>query len=223
MLAKKTSFEYESEELGIEDKAVNGVKRKKRFTVVAGDPAYRGHSANLIRIMVYVFFSISLLLIGCRSNTNGNWDRIIKDIRLKFPTVKHISTEELQKWLTYQDTAKPVLIDRRERVEYDVSHLQGAMPAKDIEEALKIIEKAGKDRPIVVYCSLGYRSSELARQLGKEGVTNIYNLEGSIFKWANEGRPVYHGERQVHVVHPFDSKWRNFLDRKLWYNPGKQE
>jgi len=170
-----------------------------------------------------LFFMVGgLFLVGCQRNTNGNWDIIIKDLRSKFPTVKHISTEQLQAWMNSQDGARPVLIDRRERAEYDVSHLQGAFHANDMEEALKIIEKAGKDRPIVIYCSVGYRSSVLARQLGKEGYTNIYNLEGSIFKWANEGRPVYQGDRQVHevhVVHPFNSKWRIFLDRKLWYTP----
>jgi rhodanese-related sulfurtransferase len=177
----------------------------------------------LLGLPVLCFLAGGLLLAGCERNRPGNWDRTIKDIRSKFPTVKHISTEELQTWLNAEGTARPVLIDRREREEYDVSHLPGAFPANDVEEAVKIIEKEGKDMPIVVYCSVGYRSSVLARQLGKEGHTNIYNLEGSIFKWANEGRPLYRGDRQVHVVHPFNSQWRNFLDRNLWYTPGKQE
>ncbi len=172
---------------------------------------------------VLSFLVWGLLFTGCDRNRPGNWDSIVKDIRTKFPGVKQISTEELQAWLNTKDTAKPVLIDRREREEYDVSHLPGAFPAKDKEEALKIIEREGKDRPVVVYCSVGYRSSVLARQLGNEGYTNVYNLEGSIFKWANEGRLVYQEDRQVHVVHPYNSKWRNFLDRNLWYTPGKQE
>ena len=49
---------------------------------------------------------------------------------------------------------------------------------------------------VVCYCSLGYRSSALAQQLAYEldkpvhqelkSKTVIYNLEGSILKWANE-------------------------------------
>jgi len=173
-----------------------------------------------------IFIVSGLSLIGCQRNMSGNWDRIIRELHSTFPTVKHISTEELQRWMTANDTARPVLIDRREREEYDVSHLYGAFHANDKEEAVKIIEREGKDRPIVIYCSVGFRSSVLAKQLGKEGHTNIYNLEGSIFKWANEGRPVYQGERQVyevHVVHPFNSKWGSLLDRKLWYTPEKKE
>ena len=117
---------------------------------------------------------------------------------------------------------KPLLIDRREKDEYAVSHLHGALFAAGEEEALKIVEKEGKNRPVVVYCSVGYRSSSLAEKLAEKGYTNIYNLEGSIFKWANEGRPVYRGEVQVHEVHPFDSRWRDFLDRKLWYTLDKK-
>ena len=182
----------------------------------------RHPSVLLLGLPVLCFLVGGLLLTGCERNRSGNWERIGKDLRATFPGVKQISTEELQKWLTGQDTVKPVLIDRREREEYAVSHLPGAFHANDKEEALKIIEKEGRGRPVVVYCSVGYRSSVLARQLGKEGLTNVYNLEGSIFKWANEGRPVYQGDRQVNVVHPFDSKWRKFLDRKLWYTPTRQ-
>ncbi|MEW6599467.1 MAG: rhodanese-like domain-containing protein [Nitrospirota bacterium] len=183
---------------------------------------YRKWRADVFQ-SVLVFLMSCILLAGCQRSANANWDRLIKDIRLTFPTVKQVSTDELQNWMTAQDEARPLLIDRRERAEYEVSHLQGALPANDAEEALKIIEREGKNRPVVVYCSVGYRSSVLARKLGKMGITNIYNLEGSIFKWANEGRPVYHNDRQVRVVHPFDSKWRNFLDKELWYTPGNEQ
>ncbi|MBI4683197.1 MAG: rhodanese-like domain-containing protein [Nitrospirae bacterium] len=176
----------------------------------------------LLRLIFLLLPAGSLVLAGCEVNTDGNWEKVRKDIRSTFPGVKQISTEELQAWLTAQDSVRPLLIDRREAEEYAVSHLQGAFHADDMEDALKIIEKEGKDRPIVVYCSVGYRSSVLARKLGKAGFTNNYNLEGSIFKWANEGRPLYRGDRQVHVVHSYDSKWRKFLNRKLWYIPPKQ-
>lgn len=68
---------------------------------------------------------------------------------------------------------------------------------------------------IVVYCSVGYRSSRLARQLRTRGVKNVFNLEGSLFKWANEGRPVYRGSERVQEVHPFDEDWGELLDESL--------
>ena len=67
---------------------------------------------------------------------------------------------------------------------------------------MRILRGVPANRRIVVYCSVGYRSSELAEFLMKTGFTEVYNLEGSIFRWANEGRPVYRAEERVRVVHP---------------------
>lgn len=92
----------------------------------------------------------------------------------------------------------------------------GAQFAANEEQALDALKDVAKERLIVVYCSVGYRSSALARQLQQLGYTNVYNLESSIFEWADEGRPVYQGERRVKLVHPFDEKWGVYLKRELW-------
>ena len=46
------------------------------------------------------------------------------------------------------------------------------------------------------------------------GCTKVYNLEGSIFKWANEGRPLVQGQTTAHKVHPHDTRWGNLLEKK---------
>ena len=47
---------------------------------------------------------------------------------------------------------------------------------------------------------------------------DLFNLEGSIFKWANEGKELVQpctGKRTT-VVHPFDNFWGNmFLDASV--------
>jgi hypothetical protein len=72
-----------------------------------------------------------------------------------------------------------------------------------------------KDRPIVAYCAVGWRSSALAERLKAQGYTNVSNLEGSIFAWANEGRPVYQGEQPAARVHPVSEKWGRLLKEEL--------
>ena len=42
------------------------------------------------------------------------------------------------------------------------------------------------------------------------------NLEGSIFRWAGEGRPVYRDGVRVEQVHPYDDRWGALLPRTLW-------
>ena len=144
------------------------------------------------------------------------WSMTLKMIRARFPTVARVSTDTLQSWLDESPQRKNLLLfDVREPEEYAVSHLQGARPAPSKDEALKALQGTPSDQRIVLYCSVGYRSSELAQFLMKKGYTEVYNLEGSIFAWANEGRPVYRGKERVKVVHPYDRIWGSFLKKSL--------
>ena len=144
------------------------------------------------------------------------WSMTLKMIRARFPTVARVSTDTLQSWLDESPQRENLLLfDVREPEEYAVSHLQGARPAPSKDEALKALQGAPSDQRIVLYCSVGYRSSELAQFLMKKGYTDVYNLEGSIFTWANEGRPVYRGKERVKVVHPYDRIWGSLLKKSL--------
>ena len=108
-----------------------------------------------------------------------------------------------------------LLFDVREPEEYEVSHLPGAQPVPSRDEALRALQNVSPNQRIVLYCSVGYRSSDLAGFLMKRGFTKVYNLEGSIFAWANEERPVYRGKKRVRVVHPYDNNWGRLLKKSL--------
>lgn len=151
------------------------------------------------------------------SQHKADWPALKKQIRQQFPAVQHISTKALAEWLSRADTTKPVLLDVRTEAEYRVSHLQNAKLAGDEEMALKVLRNVERDRPIVLYCSVGYRSAALAAKLQKQRYGKVYNLEGSIFQWTNEGRPVFAGRKVVKYVHPFDRTWGRFLRRRLWF------
>ena len=116
-----------------------------------------------------------------------------------------------------------MILDVRNPVEYKTSHLQNAILAENIKRAKRLLHDVQKHQPIVVYCSVGYRSAKLAKQLMLQGFTNVSNLEGSIFQWANEGRPVYADGKMVKVVHPYDNKWGQLLDQKYWKKPEEEK
>lgn len=176
--------------------------------------------------MIRLFVILALLIAifaACRKSgsethptgsSNPEWPAMKKMVREKFPDVTQMSTAELAGRLSQAD--RPLLIDARSAPEYDVSHLPGALRAENEAEALEALKGIGKDRPIVIYCSIGYRSSMLARQLKQSGFENVKNLEGSIFEWANEGREVVRDNAVTRFVHPFDEKWGRLLDRNLW-------
>ena len=136
-------------------------------------------------------------------------------VREEFPHVRSVSVAELQRRLEGSVDSRPVLLDARSREEFLVSHLRDAIHAPSEEEALAALSNAGRSEPVLVYCSVGYRSAALAQELSAHGFTDVANVEGSIFEWANTGLPVYRGGVQVHEVHPFDARWRRLLRRDL--------
>ncbi len=145
-----------------------------------------------------------------RGICRGDLERIKAITRAAFPSVRQLSTRTLAVWLG-PERPKPVLIDVRSPREFAVSHLAGAVNLRDREEIRALAARA-PDRPLVLYCAVGFRSSMLAEKLRRAGLPGeIYNLEGSIFQWANEGRPVFRGGESVSEVHPFARRWAGLL------------
>ena len=140
-----------------------------------------------------------------------NWFLLKKTLEHRFPEVAWISTQELANWLADKGKPAPSLLDIRTPAEWNVSHLPGARhvePKSSIESATAGISK---EMPIVTYCAVGYRSAEMAKRLKAAGFTNVRNLEGSIFQWANEHRPLVQGEQPVSRVHPYNALWGRLL------------
>lgn len=172
---------------------------------------------NLTKLILILL--LAPLAIASQEEAEDNtmfWSTTLRMIRSKFPEVNQLSTETLASWLNEPGEIKrPLIIDTRDLEEYEVSHLKGALQASTGEELHKILTGLVPGRRVVLYCSVGYRSSEMARLLLKKGHTQIYNLEGSIFAWANEGRPVYQRDQKVDIVHPYDKLWGELLRKSL--------
>jgi len=110
--------------------------------------------------------------------------------------------------------SRSLLVDVRDEQEFAVSHILGAINSRDPAAVASAFRSSGKEA-LVLYCSVGYRSSRMARRVQSLVSGPVYNLEGSIFEWANSGRPVYRGEERVNAVHPYGPRWEPLLDRRL--------
>lgn len=158
-----------------------------------------------------------LLLMGCQQaeEPQAILDAAVREISAEFSTVPQISTGELAAWLADSNREPPVLLDVRELGEYAVSHLPSAIRVAPDATAEQLRDKIDFTRPLVLYCSIGYRSSALAERLIAAGAVNAMNLEGSIFKWANEGRPLIHDGQDTDKVHPYNRKFGRMLRAPL--------
>lgn len=169
--------------------------------------------------LLQAFLIMLLALFGC--SQGPSWPSVKEMVRQDFPDVEHVSADELSRLMATAPENAPILLDVREEAEYAVSHLPNAVRVQPGTDRSAFLDTLDRDAPIVAYCSVGYRSSELVQKLRERGFTNIRNLEGSIFEWANGGRSVERDGRGVEEVHPFDEQWGKLLRQELHaYEPG---
>lgn len=134
-------------------------------------------------------------------------------IAARFPDVRWVDGETLAGWMSGTNASELVLLDVRNPEELEVSQLHGAQYLDPVHPDIAALG-IPKDAKVVVYCSIGYRSAAVIEDLEHAGIQNVYNLEGGLFDWANQDRPVYRGEERVEEVHPYNRLWGGLLLRK---------
>lgn len=172
----------------------------------------------MLRVALPLIVSTLLSAVGCAQSGSGSmgWHAVDAMIARDFPGTPAVSTDTLAALLGTSQA--PLLLDVREADEYAVSHLPGARhvpPGAPADTLAALLAGVPRGRPVVVYCSVGYRSARVTQRLLEAGFSDVRNLEGSIFRWANEGRTVVRGDSAVGAVHPFDAAWGRLLRRDL--------
>jgi len=123
-------------------------------------------------------------------------------------SVPVLSVQELHK-----NKKDYIILDTREKEEFDISHIQDAKYIGYKKFDKKAMASIPKDAKIVLYCSVGYRSEKIGKKLRKMGYTNVYNLFGSIFEWVNQGYTVVDNlNHPVFKVHTYNKKWSQWVD-----------
>lgn len=85
----------------------------------------------------------------------------------------------------------PFMLDVRTEREFAAGHLEGAtlIPVQSLARRLDELA-AHRDRPVLVYCATGNRSTVAGKMLVDAGFTNVINVRRGIAEWAREGLPV---------------------------------
>lgn len=105
-------------------------------------------------------------------------------------------------------------LDTREQEEYQVSHIRDAVWVGYKDFSLRRVAGIPRQTPVIVYCSVGYRSEKIGEKLLQAGFTDVHNLYGSIFEWVNQGQPVYKTPTQSTTrVHAYSRSWGRWLTR----------
>jgi len=103
---------------------------------------------------------------------------------------------------------KPILLDTRANAEFEVSHLPGAIWVDYDTFGPELVENLDRSRPVVVYCSVGYRSEKIGEKLKTLGFKDVRNLYGGIFQWKKEGHEVVNQKGDpTDSVHCYNRLW----------------
>ncbi|WP_062062589.1 rhodanese-like domain-containing protein [Aquimarina longa] len=148
-----------------------------------------------------------IILVSGSINAQNSLKKLLNQYNNE--SIPYISATGLEK---IKDTV--LIFDAREKNEYLISHLENAVHVGYDSFAVAAIveQKIAKNSHIVVYCSLGIRSEDVAEQLKKEGYTNIQNLYGGIFEWKNNGYPVINSKNELtEEIHTYSKEWSKWL------------
>ncbi|MCC7311409.1 MAG: rhodanese-like domain-containing protein [Sulfuritalea sp.] len=84
-----------------------------------------------------------------------------------------------------------LVLDVRETGEWGAGHITGArhITLGQLDKRLSELEKF-KEKPIIVVCATGNRSSSACGQLKKHGFGKVYSLGGGISAWRDASLPL---------------------------------
>ena len=123
--------------------------------------------------------------------------------------VKEMSVDSL-----HLDFDKFTLLDARSIEEREVSFIRDSKYVGYKDFKLESVNDIDKDIPIVVYCSVGYRSEKIAQQLNEAGFKDVSNLYGGIFEWVNKTYGLSNNEGECNDIHGFSWAWSKWIDSK---------
>jgi rhodanese-related sulfurtransferase len=160
---------------------------------------------NLIKKLAYLF---PLLFSSClsqelppESSKDEKVDAMIKQIETQFPQVPVITAKKLISQLK-EKQSKIVIVDVRTPEEQAVSMIPNSISKKEFEKR----KNEFKNRTIVPYCTIGYRSAIYTKKLQAQG-HKAFNLEGSLLKWVRHGGTVEKGGKPTNKVHVYGKTW----------------
>lgn len=167
-------------------------------------------SAKKLLLLLFTTLCFSITEVAAQVESKS-FDRMLNTMLTK--EVSTVSVAELAK----ENLNTLVLLDAREKEEYNVSHLRNARWVGYNDFNMQRVSGIPKGAPIVIYCSIGVRSEKIGKRLKDAGFTNVRNLYGSIFEWVNQDNPVYDNSgKRTNKVHAYSRVWG------VWLNEGEK-
>lgn len=139
----------------------------------------------------------------------GDYQSVLDKYYDGFPTISCTMASRL----VGQDSV--IFVDTREQREFDVSHIKGAICVGYDNLIVSKLKSLDRNKLIIVYCSVGARSQNVGKKLGKLGFTKVKNLYGGFFQWTNSGLPKYNLKGKTGKIHGYSPDWGRWIRKGI--------
>jgi rhodanese-related sulfurtransferase len=126
------------------------------------------------RMLVLALFVIVILLI-------------VSEIQQRLSRVKEASPAEATRMLNHENA---IMIDMRTDKDYREGHIANAVNLPTGNAEIPATLDKYRERPVIVYCQRGQRSTALCNKLSKQGFASVYNLKGGVLAWQKADLPL---------------------------------
>lgn len=110
------------------------------------------------------------------------------EVKKEPASVTHIDAAAAEKLVNEN---KVTVLDVRTADEYKDGHIAGAKNIDFTENTFAaLVKELDKEKPLLVHCAAGGRSTKSLEILEKEGFKKVYHLDGGLKGWVKDGKPV---------------------------------
>lgn len=169
--------------------------------------------------LIFCLIGLTFSTSACQQSAELRLSQIDAELQKSYSEIDHISADSLAQWMAQNRNL--VILDVREEDEFSVGHIDGAIrisPNASDDDVLAMVNDDIADKDVIFYCSVGVRSSQLAKRsmqlLQDSGAKSISNLSEGIFKWHNDKRLLKDAAGETLLVHPYNKTWGKLLARQ---------
>jgi len=132
----------------------------------------------------FIMGNIGLVLVACLSGVMLLWPLFGNRLR----GVKEVGSAGALQLINHKNA---LVLDVREEKEFNTGHILNSMliPLGKLNERIGELERY-RERPIVVVCRSGQRTTAACVLLGKQHFGQVYNLAGGVMAWQKAGLPL---------------------------------
>lgn len=155
-----------------------------------------------------ILFIIAVLFTLPAFGQSSEYKKMLKKYYSDFPTIS------INDAYNKMGNDNVFFLDTREQKEFDVSHIKNAKCVGYDHFDISSVSSIPKDAEIIVYCSIGARSQTIGEKLKSAGYSNVKNLYGGMFHWANRKYPMVDNDnKRTTNIHGFSKEWGRWVTK----------